>query len=369
MTLADLRTDDGWLKASSDDGRFASLFGRDALVAALQLLPVDPSIADATLTALGAVLGTRDDPEREEEPGKVPHEVRSHDLDEYVAHGWPVRDGELRYYGSVDASCWFLIVLGALARHGEPVRHHRAAAGRVAAWLAGRPTPLTYERRARAGGLAHHWWRDVAADLVDVSTHGMFADDGSPMRGPVAVTAVQALAWRALVEAATFVDTSYRGAAERARSAFAGLPAFARHAGGAAESATSDLGVVLWTGIVDTGGARLLAGDLATPYGLRTLPTAHLAFRVDGYHSGAVWPWDTWLGAGGLNAVDPGSGDALLAGVVDAVTAIGGFPELYAVDLDGTLRPSAEACAVQAWTYGAVSAIERGWDGRSWSAD
>lgn len=355
--LSSLRTADGWLKASSDEGRFASLFGRDSLIAALQLLPVDPSIADATLGALGAVLGERDDPEREEEPGKVPHEVRSDALEAYVAHGWPVRDGALRYYGSVDASCWWLIVFGALARHGGDVRPHRAAAGRVAAWLAGRPTPLTYVRRATSGGLAHHWWRDVAADLVDASPstgHGMFADDGSPMRGPVAAAAVCALAWRALSEAAVFVDRSLGAAADAARAAFASLPRFARHAGGEAHAATSDLGIVRWTGIVAD---VAVPDELVTPYGLRTLGPSHPAFRVDGYHAGAVWPWDTWIGA-----------PWLWPGVVEAVRTVGGYPELYAVDLDGALRPSPEACTTQAWTFGAVAAIEQGWDGRAWAA-
>jgi glycogen debranching enzyme len=359
--LDGLRTDDGWLKASSDEGRFGSLFGRDSLIAALQLLPVDASIADATLGALGAVLGERDDPEREEEPGKVPHEVRSHALEAYVSHGWPVRDGELRYYGSVDASCWWLIVLGALARHGTPVRHHLGAAARVAAWLAGRAAPLSYERRATSGGLAHHWWRDVAADLLDASAstgHGMFADDGSPMRAPVAVAAVQALAWRALSEAAVFVDGSFAAAADRARAAFGSLPRFARHAGGDATAATSDLGIVRWTGIA----SPPLPDELRTPYGLRTLAPSHPAFRTDGYHSGAVWPWDTWIGTAGLDG-----GDELRMGVLDAVVALGGYPELYGVGLDGRLTPSAEACTVQAWSYGAVTAIEHGWDGRAWA--
>jgi glycogen debranching enzyme len=355
-----LRTDDGWLKASSDEGRFGSLFGRDSLIAALQLLPVDPTIADATLGALGAALGERDDPEREEEPGKVPHEVRSHALDEYEAHGWPVRDGELRYYGSADASCWWLILFGALARHGAPLRHHRPAAAKVAAWVAGRATPLTYARQATSGGLAHHWWRDVAADLADASPstgHGMFADDGSPMRAPVAAAAVQALAWRALSEAATFVDRAFAAAADRALDAFRPLPRFARHAGGDASAATSDVGIVRWTGIAEPP----LPDELRTPYGLRTLAPSHPAFRVDGYHSGAVWPWDTWIGAAGVD-----DGDALRAGVVDAVARLGGYPELYCVDLDGGLVPSPEACAVQAWTFGAVTAIEHGWDGRAW---
>ena len=357
-----LRTDEGWLMASSTSGRFASLFGRDSLIAALQYLPVDPSVADATVARLGRELGTVDDPEREEEPGKVPHEVRTDDLDLYVEHGWPVRDGVLRYYGSVDASAWFLIVLGALARHGHDVRRHREAGRRVAAWLAGRPHPVAYERRASRGGLAHHWWRDVAADLVDRSTHGMFADDGRPMRGPVAAAAVQALAWRALREAADVLGVVDADAAAHARDAFGATflpgPAVAVHADGVARVATSDLGIVAWTGILDDPSPvrdRLLAPDLATAHGLRTVATTHPAFRPDGYHSGSVWPWDSWLGA-----------PSLWPGVVAAVDAIGGFPELYVVEVDGTLRPSPEACAVQAWTAGAVAAISRGWDGRAW---
>src|SRR5438309_4958625 len=150
--LEQLRTPEGWLTASAPDGRFGSLFGRDALVSALQLLPVDPSIAHATLERLGRELGGRVDPETEEEPGKVLHEARDHDLDAYVAHGWPVRDGRLRYYGSVDAGPWFLIVLGALARSGGAVDAHRDAGVRVARWLASSPMPLAYRRRNPSAG-------------------------------------------------------------------------------------------------------------------------------------------------------------------------------------------------------------------------
>lgn len=401
--LAALRTDEGWLAASSVDGRFASLFGRDSLIASLQVLPADPAVALATLDRLGRELGTADDPETEQERGKVPHEVRTSGLDAYLAHGWPVRDGVLRYYGSEDASCWWLVVFGALARHGHDVRTLRGAAGRVAARLAAAHHPVTYRRRARSGGLAHHWWRDVAADIADAdgdaaggdgplatSGHGMVADDGSPMTGPVAVAAVQALAWRALTEATDTLDHSYRDAATRARDAFLDsfvapegrqqepvVPVFARHPGGVAASATSDLGHVLWSGVLDgdaTRGVqvataeRLAATDLRTEFGLRTLPAGHRAFRPSGYHTGGVWPFDTWLGAAGLAAA--GLGDvaaSLSAGVVCAVDRLGGFAELYAVEDDGTLAATPEACTVQAWTVGAVAAFQAGWDGRAWA--
>ena len=108
--------------------------------------------------------------------------------------------------------------------------------------------------------------------------------------------------------------------------------------------------------------------DIRTPFGLRTLAASHHGFRPDGYHTGAVWPFDTWLGAGGLDTVEPGTGDELRAGIVDAVARSGAFPELYVVELDGALRPHPESCEVQAWTVGAVLAIEAGWDGRGWAA-
>jgi glycogen debranching enzyme len=365
-----VRSPEGWLQASGNDGRFASLFGRDALIAALQVLPIDVEIAHATLARLGQELGATDDAETEQEPGKVLHEARDGDLANYVAHGWPVRDGRLRYWGSVDASPWFLVLFGALVRGGHDVRPHEPAARRVAERLAALEMPVAYVRRARRGGLAHHGWRDVAADL-EGEGHGVVGERGTPLRPPVALAQVQALVWRALAEVAAVLDDRYHVAAARARAAFFDtfvgasheLPAFARHAGGIDRSITSDLGQVLWSGVLDdtpavetAARARLSAPDLATPYGIRSLSTAHVAFREDGYHTGAVWPFDTWLGA-----------PAHWPGVVEACRALGGFPELYVVGVDGTLSAHPESCPVQAWTVGAVLAIGAGWDGRAWA--
>jgi glycogen debranching enzyme len=258
----------------------------------------------------------------------------------------------------------------------------------VAEGLARQPLPLAYARRNPSAGLAHQGWRDVAGDR-EGSGHGVVTADGTPMGTPAALAQVTALAWRGLVEAAAVVDTGFSDVAVRARAAFVATfltdprqpPAFARHPGGLDASVTSDLGQVLWTGVLDdlpaAAGAtasRLLAPDLSTPWGLRTLATTHPGFRPDGYHTGAVWAFDTWLGAGGLDAVEPGQGASLPAGLVAAVAELGRqageevFPELYVVDADGQVRPHPEACAVQAWTVGAVLAVEAGWDGRAWAA-
>lgn len=77
-------------------------------------MPRRPDVARATLRKLAALQGVREDPETDEEPGKIVHEYRPHAEGRFEEMGWPVRDGELRYYGSADATAWFLVVLAAL---------------------------------------------------------------------------------------------------------------------------------------------------------------------------------------------------------------------------------------------------------------
>ncbi len=142
--LEPLLSEEGWAYASlppqepGDPGRFHALFGRDSLITALQVLPAAPEVARATLRALAARQGRVDDPEVDEQPGKILHEYRPVAEPRFAELGWPVRDGGLLYYGSADATSWFLVVLGALgdaalARELEPA--WRAAAGWLAAAL------------------------------------------------------------------------------------------------------------------------------------------------------------------------------------------------------------------------------------------
>ena len=118
--LDPLLSPEGWVYASTppvaegDPGRYHALFGRDSLITALQVLPARPDVARATLRALAALQGQRDDPETDEEPGKILHEYRPDAPAWHIERGWPVRDGELRYYGSADSTSWFLVLLAAL---------------------------------------------------------------------------------------------------------------------------------------------------------------------------------------------------------------------------------------------------------------
>jgi glycogen debranching enzyme len=109
---------------------------------------------------------------------------------------------------------------------------------------------------------------------------------------------------------------------------------------------------------------RLSHPDVLTRWGLRTLSSDHPAFRPVAYHRGAVWPFDSWLGWGGLRAAGAKrTADQVRGGVLDALQQLGFWPELYGAGPDG-LERLARANRLQAWTVGAAWALENEWDGR-----
>jgi glycogen debranching enzyme len=122
---------------------------------------------------------------------------------------------------------------------------------------------------------------------------------------------------------------------------------------------------VLEPGAAERAAERLVAPDVLTPYGLRTLSARHPRFAPAAYHRGAVWPFDSWLGWGGLRAAGRDrEAERVRTGVLAALDQLLRAPELYAVEPDGTLAVVPIANRVQAWTVGARWALEQEWDGR-----
>jgi glycogen debranching enzyme len=375
----------GWAYASTapvaegDPGRYRALFGRDSLITALQVLPARPDVARATLRAVAALQGQRDDPETDEEPGKILHEywpVAPQDLHD---RDWPVRDGRLLYYGSADSTAWFLVVLAAL--DDPDVTRELEAAWRAAAeWLTRALERggglVRYGPRERPGGLAQQGWRDAVGP---VEQHpfgaGIVRPDGSVPRAPQADADVEAVAYAAL----------------RALERLSGEEAWARRAealaarlardfgpevlalegdGPAVPGPGSQLGWLLWSGALagparDRAAERLCEPDVLTPYGLRTLSSTSPAFDPQHYHRGSVWPFDCWLGWSGLRAAGRhDEAERVRSGVLAALDRLGRAPELYAVTAAGELEPAPTANLVQAWTVGARWALENDWGGR-----
>jgi len=138
--------------------------------------------------------------------------------------------------------------------------------------------------------------------------------------------------------------------------------------------AGSQLGWLLWADALPPSerGAyaeRLCRPDVLTDFGLRTLSSEHPQFGAIAYHRGAVWPFDSWLGWGGLRAAgrEP-EAEQIRRGVLAALDRLGDAPELYAVTADGP-APIPIANRVQAWTLGARLALEQRWDGRPRARD
>lgn len=375
----------GWPYASGepvetgDPGRFHALFGRDSAIVSLEVLPARPDVARATLRALAALQGSREDPETDEEPGKIVHEWWPRVPERLHRAGWPVRDGELRYYGSADSTSWFLVLLASLGERSladELEATWRAAGG----WLeraleAGGGLVRHGPRRAR-GGLAQQGWRD-AEDPADPAYHGagILKPNGEVPEPPLAdadTQAVSVVALRALAvlsgerrweQAASKLAATVEDSFDPETLALAGD-------GEKVAGAGSQLGGLLWANALSPAGRdrlteRLCQADVLTPWGLRTLSSRHPLFAADAYHRGAVWPFDSWLGWSGLRAAGhTETAQRLRRGILAGIEAIGQAPELFAVGPDGP-QPIPIANRVQAWTVGARWALEHEWDGRA----
>jgi glycogen debranching enzyme len=380
--LDDLVSTEGWLYASSlpvddaDPGRFHALFGRDALIAALQLLPVRPGLAPATLRALARRQGRREDPVTLEEVGKIGHEFRFAPPPGFVDAGWPDA-GEFRYFASADATLWFLVVLAAtgdrrLALELEPA--WRGAAGWLARSLDAGHGLVRHHEATTPGGLVQHGWRD-ANDPAGAGGGGILRPDGQVPAGRLADADTQAVACAALRSLARIDPGGGWREAEcalRARiSAAFGPEVMAVEADGRPVSgAGSQLGWLLWAEALDPEASRdaadrLSRPDVLTAYGLRTLSSNSPVFDPHAYHRGSVWPFDSWLGWGGLCVAGRlAEAERVRRGVLDAIKRLGGAPELYAVTRAGRLEPIPVANRRQAWTVGARWALAHGWDGR-----
>jgi glycogen debranching enzyme len=291
--------------------------------------------------------------------------------------GWPVRDGALRYYGSADATAWFLVVLAALG--DEALDQELAGAWRAAAaWLEqalerGRGL-VRYGPRTEEGGLVQQGWRDTT-DPRQAYGGGILDAHGRAPEPPLADADTQAVTVAALKATARLSgDARWRSMAEQTRTRIA--DAFTPDTVAVdghdqrVPGAGSHLGWLLWAGALPPSerGAyaeRLCRPDVLTDFGLRTLSSEHPQFSAAAYHRGAVWPFDSWLGWGGLRAAGRESAaERVRRGVLDAINRLGDAPELYSVAGQHGPQRIPIANRVQAWTIGAQFALEHGWDAR-----
>jgi glycogen debranching enzyme len=349
---------------------FATLFGRDSLIAALELVAFYPRVAADTLTVLARLQATTDDPWHDAEPGKILHELRTGEM---AGAGETPHDA---YYGSVDSTPLWLIVLGEVhAWTGDDELLERLWPNALAAldWI-DRYGDLDgdgfveYRRRSRLG-LLNQGWKDSG----DAIRH----TDGRPADAPIALAEVQGYVYsakRAMARLSRHRGDAELGrrldaAADRMRDQFdaafwveeAGFYAMALDgAKRPVASIGSNVGQALWSGIVPAARAarvadRLLAPDLFSGWGIRTFAAGQPGYNPVGYHTGSIWPHDNALIAAGLKAVGSADGANLIAGRL--IEAAQWFPDLrlpelfcgFARDEVGAPVAYPVACSPQAW--------------------
>jgi glycogen debranching enzyme len=354
---------------------FMTLFGRDSLLTAWMCLPFDALLAPGVLLTLAELQGRRHDPIAEEEPGKILHELRRR------GGGGPF-SARQRYYGSVDATPLFVMLVAEARRWGtldrDTLDHLRPAVEAAVGWLAANTTDgfVTYARRSDQG-LANQGWKDSWDGIT-------FADGTMPMP-PIALAEVQGYAYAALHAAAEIADASpgtldaaaLRQEAEALKDRFnatfwddRGWFALGRDGHGRSiDALTTNPGHALWCGLASDDYARayldrLGEADLWSGWGLRTLATTMATYDPLSYHNGSVWPHDTAICAAG--AARYGRWDVvdrIVEGALDAASHFAGRPpELFSgVARDELPVPVSypASCSPQAWSSASILLLVR----------
>jgi glycogen debranching enzyme len=360
---------------------FMSIFGRDSIFTCLQTLPFEPEMSSTTLHLLSMLQGSRLDDFRDCEPGKIPHEFR------YGETAGFEEQPHSPYYGTADATPLFVILLdeyecwtgdAGLVRQLERVA--RAALDWIGEYgdILGNGY-IWYERRNTETGLENQCWKD---SWNSISYH-----DGRFPGLPRATCELQGYAYDAKIRGARLARQFWNdpGYAERLEREAADLKqrfnrdfwvesgqfyALALDAdGGQVDALSSNIGHLLWSGIVDDSRAgavarHLLGPDLFSGWGVRTLATGEGRYNPIGYHIGTVWPFDNSFIAWGLRryGFDEEAG-RIAAGILDAARFFGGrLPEAFGgYDRELTKYPVQypTASSPQAWSTGAVFLLIR----------
>jgi glycogen debranching enzyme len=294
---------------------FVTLFGRDALIVSMQGITGYPEFADGALRRLASLQATTDDPERDMEPGKIPHEIR---------HGELAQLGILPftpYYGTHDATSLYIIVLSYLYQWlGDEaiLRRYLNNAEAALRWIdryGDRDRDGLQEYSTRSShGLYNQGWKD-AGDAIPMA-------DGSRAQLPIGTCELQGYVYDAKLRLADIYDLLDRPEdGERLRTEahrlyerfnndfwwegegtyYLGLDGQKRPI----ETVASNAGHCLSNGIVPPERAervvrRLLADDMWSGWGIRTLASSHVAYNPFSYHTGTVWPHDNAMIAGGF---------------------------------------------------------------------
>ena len=350
------------------------MFGRDSILTSLQALPFTPELAATTLQALGDWQGSRIDDFRDEDPGRILHEMRYGEMTAFEERP------HSPYYGCADATPLYVVLLDEYERwtgDRSLVRQREHEARAALAWIDDYADLLGngyiwYQRRNEETGLENQCWKD--------SWDSISYRDGRLPGFPRATCELQGYAYDAKIRGARLAREIWKdpGFAERLEKQAADLKRrFNRDfwvadggyfalaldpEGHQIDSLASNNGHLLWSGIVDRSKApalvrHLMGPDLFSGCGVRTLAVGEGRYNPIGYHVGAVWPFDNSIIAWGLRRYGYKAEAArIAAGMLDAAEFFEGrLPEAFAgYDRSYTQYPVEypTACSPQAWSTG-----------------
>jgi glycogen debranching enzyme len=357
---------------------FMAPFGRDSLVVSLQNILVYPEFARGSLDVLGRWQSTVRDEYRDAEPGKIMHELRYGELAHFklIPH--------TPYYGTADATPLYLVTLHAAWRatgDRSLLERHLPNAEAALAWIdndGDRDGDMFQEYQTRSPvGYENMAWKDAGDSMV--------YEDGTPVRGPKALCELQGYvydAWLRMAEVFEALDRPERARTLRAKAAAlfekfnetfwderSGFYAYMLDGEKRKVfTVASNPGHLLWSGIVPPERAarvvaRLMAPDMNSGWGIRTLSSDHPAFNPYSYQNGSVWPHDNSLIALGFKRYGFATEAAQIARAISGAAShfqLNQLPELYAgVERNGAGFPVQYlgANVPQAWAAGSCFAL------------
>jgi glycogen debranching enzyme len=331
---------------------FMTMFGRDSIFTSLQVLPFTQELAATTLRELGLRQGTRIDDFRDEDPGRILHEMRYGEMTAFEDRP------HSPYYGCADATALYVVLLDEYERWTgdlDLVRELEFEARAALNWIDEYANLqangyVSYQRRNEETGLENQCWKD--------SWDSIAYHDGQLPGFPRATCELQGYAYDAKMRAArlarlawddsAFADRLEVEAADLKRRfnrdfwvEEGGFFALALDADGRqVDSLTSNNGHLLWSGIVEDSKAeivvrQLLGERLFSGWGIRTMAVGEGRYNPIGYHVGTVWPFDNSFIAWGLRRYGFKDEAAIVAaGILEAAQffdgrlpeAFGGYP-------------------------------------------
>jgi glycogen debranching enzyme len=353
---------------------FMTVFGRDSLITSYQALPFEPELAATTLRALALLQSRGDDPFRDAEPGKIPHELRFGEMTAFqdTPHS--------PYYGTADATPLFLILMEAYhswTGDHKLVKSLEREARAAITWIdrygdRDGDGYIEYERR-NPKGLENQCWKDSGDSIAYAN--------GELAPTPRATCELQGYVYDAKRRSARLAreiwnDEPWAVELERQaaqlkrrfnqdfwmpeRKAFAlALDRDKKQV----DSLTSNIGHLLWSGIADRDKAKhcakhLMSDALFSGWGVRTMAEGEGSYNPIGYHVGTVWPHDNSIIAWGLRRYGFRAEAARISlAMLEAAELFNNrLPEAFA----GYARQSTKypveyptACSPQAWATGA----------------